>query len=254
MAPIDPSEQYRRLQELYAEMSDGRIESMAESVDDLTEIAQQVLRAEISKRGLDKRPQNVSRVEIARYALREELLDPEPNYPFRAPDTRLSNTGNARDGGEDPADLSDHGAGMPNLDPHAFDPVAIWVVTDSEKAREVMGVLETAGIECYLGPENVATVDEYKGDYAGGVEIKVMKFQARHAQDGLRAVLPPEPEEDAAEGDAFTIRCPKCNSAEVILQGFVEEPGQHSKLGTKNSWACDACGHEWVDDGTEQTL
>jgi hypothetical protein len=252
MAPTDSSEQYRRLQELYAEMSDSRLESMAEGIDDLTEIAQQVLRAEISRRGLDKQLQNTSRVEIGRHALQKELSDPDSNDPFGAPEAALDNTGHAEDGGEDPSDPNEHGEVIPKLDPHAYDPVAIWVVTDSEKARQVMGILDAAGIECYLGPENVASVDEYKDDYAGGVEIKVMKFQARHAQDGLRATLPPDPEEDSAEDDVFAISCPKCNSTDVILQGFVEEAGRDPKLGAKNSWACDACGHEWTDDGVEE--
>lgn len=48
------SEQYRKLQELYADMSDARLMEMAGQAADLTELAQQVLRAEVAKRGLDK--------------------------------------------------------------------------------------------------------------------------------------------------------------------------------------------------------
>lgn len=254
MAPIDPSEQYRRLQELYAEMSDSRLESMAEGMDDLTEMAQQVLRAEISKRGLGKKLQNASSVEIARHALLEELLDPDLNDPFGAPDDRGQDAGQAPGAGGDPTRPIKRGVAIPNLDPHAYDPVAIWNVTDSEKARKVMGILETAGIECYLGPDNVENLDEYKGDFAGGVEIKVMKFQARHAQDGLRAILPPEPEDDSAKDEGFVVSCPKCKSPEVIFQGLVEESGGDSRLGAKNSWACDACGYEWIDDGIEKEI
>jgi DNA-directed RNA polymerase subunit M/transcription elongation factor TFIIS len=54
MAIIDPSEAYRKLEEMYAEMSDSKLQEMADHADDLTEVAQQVLRAEISKRGLEK--------------------------------------------------------------------------------------------------------------------------------------------------------------------------------------------------------
>jgi DNA-directed RNA polymerase subunit M/transcription elongation factor TFIIS len=54
MENANPADEYRRLEELYAEMSDSRLQDMAEQADDLTPLAQQVLRAEVSKRGLDK--------------------------------------------------------------------------------------------------------------------------------------------------------------------------------------------------------
>jgi hypothetical protein len=54
------SEQYRKLEELYADMSDARLHEMADGAADLTEIAQHVLRAEISKRGLDKQARAIA--------------------------------------------------------------------------------------------------------------------------------------------------------------------------------------------------
>ena len=243
MGHIEQSDAYRKLQELYADMSDSRIESMAENIDDLTEMAQQVLRAEMSKRGLDAQSQDVPSVEIARQALQSGLSD--PLAPFHAPrheaDLFPSN--------ENPVDPNEHGKVIPQLDPHAYDPVPIWVVTNSEKARQIMGILDTAGIECYLGPENVENVDDFKGDYEAGVEIKVMKFRARFAQDGLRRVVPPEPEEQSSEADEFSTSCPKCNSPEVIFLGLVEGDGKDATAKGKNSWSCDACGHHWEDEG-----
>ncbi len=54
MESMNNTDQYRKLEELYEDMSDSRLEEMAGQIDDLTEIAQVVLRAEISRRGLDK--------------------------------------------------------------------------------------------------------------------------------------------------------------------------------------------------------
>src|SRR5689334_1382034 len=55
MASTDQSDQYGKLQQLYGEMSDNRLLEMADQIDDLTEIAQEVLRAEIATRGLDNK-------------------------------------------------------------------------------------------------------------------------------------------------------------------------------------------------------
>jgi DNA-directed RNA polymerase subunit M/transcription elongation factor TFIIS len=47
---------YQKLQQRYAEMSDNKLLEMAESLDDLTDIAQRALNDEISKRGLGAKP------------------------------------------------------------------------------------------------------------------------------------------------------------------------------------------------------
>ena len=50
----------RRFQELYEAMNDRKLEEMADRIGDLTEAAQQVLRAEMVRRGLDKKAPPVS--------------------------------------------------------------------------------------------------------------------------------------------------------------------------------------------------
>jgi hypothetical protein len=247
METIDHSDEYRRLQELYADMSDSRLEQMADGIDDLTEIAQQVLRAEMAKRGLGAPLQGAAAVEIARQALQRELSEPDEDAPFAAA-AKEEDPILAR---ESPADPNNRGSGIPNLDPHAYDPIAIWYVDDPAKAQHIMGILNSAGIKSYLGPDNVENVEDYKGSYEDGVEVKVMKFQARFAVDGLRRVLPPEPERESADDTGYAIGCPKCNSEDLIFQGIVVEAGKGSAPVEKNSWTCDACGHQWKDDGIE---
>jgi DNA-directed RNA polymerase subunit M/transcription elongation factor TFIIS len=199
----------------------------------------------MAKRGLDAQSQDASAVEIARQALQSELSDPVA--PFHTP----RHEGDLFASEQNPVEPNQRGKVIRQLDPHAYDPVAIWTVTDTEKARQIMGILETAGIECYLGPDNVENLDDFKGDYEAGVEIKVMKFQARFAQDGLRRVVPPDPEEQASDAEEFSISCPKCNSPDVIFVGLVEGDGKDTAAKANNSWTCDACGHQWEDDGIE---
>jgi hypothetical protein len=249
MGNANEADAYCKLQELYADMSDSRIESMAENIDDLTEIAQQVLREEIAKRGLDAQGQEAAApVEIARRSLQSELSDPV--IPFHTP----RHEADLFDSKENPVDPNEHGKVIPQLDPHAYDPVAIWIVTSPEKARQIVGILDSAGIEWYLGPDNVKKVEDFKGDFELGVEIKVMKFQARFAQDGLRRVVPREPDEESWDQEEFSISCPKCNSPDVIFLGLVEGDGKDTAAKAKNSWTCDACGHEWQDDGIEEKV
>jgi hypothetical protein len=49
-----PAEEWQRLTKLYGEMSDGELLELAETYNDLTEIAQPILRDEIKKRGLEE--------------------------------------------------------------------------------------------------------------------------------------------------------------------------------------------------------
>jgi len=51
MHRIDQPEEWRRLEELYAEMSEGELQGLLEKVEDLTGLAQQALKAEMARRG-----------------------------------------------------------------------------------------------------------------------------------------------------------------------------------------------------------
>jgi hypothetical protein len=52
MATIDPEQESRRLAEVYSVQSDGELEQVAAQAFDLTDVAREALRAELSKRGL----------------------------------------------------------------------------------------------------------------------------------------------------------------------------------------------------------
>ena len=247
------ADEYHRLQELYAEMSDEEIEAMSGQMQNLTDIARGVLRAEISRRrlgpqGLD--PEEDPR-EVARRALREQQAERE-----------MAARGNAaRDGPGDASELSDspHVTNLVNLrspdplmggfDPQAYDLVAIWNAGDASEAREIMHVLDVVGITAYLGPENAERLDDYKGSYEDGVAIKVMKFQGRFALDGLHRLFPPKEEEARSNLADYAIFCPTCNSREVIFVGLDVQPEAEPAAGARYNWLCDVCGCEWKDDG-----
>ncbi len=253
MEDINQAEEYRRLEELYARMSDGEIEALSGQIEDFTDIARQVLRAEVAKRGLGPAGQDASKdsIEAARQALRAAKAQRDLEAQDGRPPEDTANPAE----GEVGADLLNPGVGDPlreGFDPTAYDLVRIWYVDDPNQARQVMGLLDSAGVKAYLGPEDAGSVDDYKGSYEAGVEIKVMKFQARFALDGLRRFASPETQQDSPEDADYAVCCPKCNSQDVIFQGLDTQPGQGSAPDAKYTWTCDACGHQWKDDGIEQ--
>ena len=52
MATIDPEQERARLAEFYSRQTDGELEEVAKQADDLTDVAREALRSELSKRGL----------------------------------------------------------------------------------------------------------------------------------------------------------------------------------------------------------
>jgi hypothetical protein len=250
MDSANQADEYRRLEELYAEMSDAQIEAMSGEMEDLTDIAQQVLRAEISKRGLGPQGQDAQQDprEAARQALRAEkagrdLEARDHDLPDGAADAAeaRSLTGILNLGARDPL--------RNGYDPTAFDLVCIWGVTDSTQARQLISLLDSAGVKAYLGPDNVEGVEDYRGSYEDGVELKVMKFQAKFASGLLQPHAPPETERDSSGDADYAVFCPSCNSRDVIFQGLDAEPGKEPAPDAKFNWTCDACGHQWKGDG-----
>jgi DNA-directed RNA polymerase subunit M/transcription elongation factor TFIIS len=253
MESINQADEYHRLQELYAEMSDAQIDGMSAEMENLTEIAQQVLRAEISRRGLG--PQGLGAQQDPREAARQALRAEKAERDLEAPDQ--DSAGEAEDAVEARSlvGLLNLGARDPlskGYDPTAFDLVGIWNVSDPTQARQFMSLLDSAGVKAYLGPDSVERVEDYRGRYEEGVELKVMKFQAKLASDLLHQHAPPETEKDSLEDADYAVFCPSCNSRDVIFQGLDVEPGKEPAPGAKYNWTCSACGHVWKDDGIEK--
>jgi DNA-directed RNA polymerase subunit M/transcription elongation factor TFIIS len=70
---------------------------------------------------------------------------------------------------------------------------------------------------------------------------------ASHAAEDDGDQKDPEEEKD------YAILCPKCHSAEVVLEGRdsdLAEPPPTANF----QWSCDGCGHQWADDGVTQEV
>ncbi|HEY2167982.1 MAG TPA: hypothetical protein VGJ30_00025, partial [Candidatus Angelobacter sp.] len=124
---------------------------------------------------------------------------------------------------------------------------------NAEAARLTMGALSAAGIPSFLGPDNVMHLEEFRGRFDGSVSLKIRDVDRRRALTvlkGARVALWSDKKDPDEEND-YAILCPKCHSATVVLErrdSMLAEPPPTAKF----QWSCDACGHQWVDDGIVQ--
>src|SRR5690348_2938121 len=118
MQSID--EEWSRLTDLYSNMSEGELEKLANEAYELTDMARDVLRGEISRRGL-------------RLQLLNEPAPPEAAQPEEPPE---------------------------DFDPEDLDLVGFGRVYDLADARRTKSILDQAGVPSYFGPDNLENVEE----------------------------------------------------------------------------------------------
>jgi len=197
----------RRLQELYAQMSEDELQALAADSSDLTDVAKETLRAEISNRRLD--------IELTNTTPVSETVEPRGDFH-----------------------------------PQDSDLVVLHRVWDMNEARQVKQALDAAGIPSYLGPENLDDIETFKASFDGGVDMKVWDGDHQGALAVLGQALPAEPEPD--DDTEHFPRCPKCHSTEIVFQSLDTSADKGTAFDSTFNWSCDACGHQWKDDGIEQ--
>ena len=151
-------------------------------------------------------------------------------------------------------DLLHNPDSVPDEDPYAEDRklvelCTVWSVRD---ALNVQAILDASGIPFFLGPEKATGVDAVTSNFAKGVAVQIMQIGLPWAG---RAMVYYEPADDPVpketeELDELVLRCPKCDSAEIVFEGgtstLVVATDDSSQ---KYKWTCDSCGHQWEDDG-----
>jgi len=214
MNETDVQKEWSALGQAYAGMSDEELSSLAEQAYELTDLARQALQAEIKARGL-----SVSFVETPPTSAQPEEEEA---------------------GGD--------------FDPEEFDLVPLSRVWDAAEARDIMKKLHDAAVPAYVGLENSETVKEFHGNFETGVDIRVRAVDRNRAIGALVAAAAPKSDnQDATEEEAPLPRCPSCNSEEIVFVELVSAPDtSDSPQPDKFRWRCDACGHQWEDDGIEE--
>jgi len=215
-------EEWSRLTELYTQMSQDELRALAEEAYELTDMARDALRGEISRRGLHV-----------------TLLD--------QPGTRENTADIKRAGDFDPSELDLVGAGQ------AF---------SLQDARWLKNVLDTAGVPSYFGPDNLEDVEKLNAafdqdrektlqrGFQVGIIFRVPRdYQQIASQAIAKARQETDVETSPADDADFLASCPRCHSPEIVFEGLETVEGADPDLDSKYNWRCDACGHEWKDDG-----
>jgi hypothetical protein len=118
------------------------------------------------------------------------------------------------------------------------------------------GCLESVGIECFLGDENLVRLDWFISNFVGGIKLNVRTADAENA----RKVLD-EPILEGLYVQGVGLyeqpRCPKCQSLDVnfreldrpiaYMSAFLRVPMPvHRK-----AWRCHSCDAEWEDEAVD---
>jgi hypothetical protein len=211
----DPQRYWRDLTENYRQMSDGELLELGESSGDLTEMAQQVLRDEMRKRGLDElKPANAPHITGHPAVVHWE----SPRYRDMA--REASGDGEA---------------------PHEFTWKTLLCECDtSQEAWQVSETLRRAGIESWVtGSRSAWDVS--------GPRVQVAADQLEHAQAVLSSPIPQEViEESQIKVPEFALPgCPQCGANDPLLES----------VDPVNAWLCETCGAQWSDpeDGSESS-
>ena len=203
-----------QLQKTYAGMTDDELEAVALDAYDLTAEAQQALQQEIFRRGL--------KTALKITPPRPELKNPE------------------------------------------LDLVIVDCVNSLEEARKIQALLNGADIQPYFGADYIEDIGLFHGSFDRGVDVRVSSsagaiafalIQDARKNDPQLSPNDSEHDEDAEEEtfasltDGQYVHCPKCHSEQIVFEGL---EGESESL-AKYTWHCDECGHDWQDDGVEES-
>jgi len=242
MDTLDPAEEFLRISERYRQMSDDELLVLIPQSSELTPFAEQALANEVRSRGL-KAAVEVDGPSAPPQFKGSSFKSPPAFFEHESPKFRDS------DGEDFPDSDSSDDHDSYEEDRKLVELCTVWSVRD---ALQLQRILDVAGIPFFMGPEKATGVDEVTSNFADGVAVRIMLIGLPWAR---RAMQHYEPEDDPTpkvneELDELTVRCPKCDSTEVVFEGRAPEPGKAmDELSHEFKWSCDSCGHQWEDDG-----
>jgi hypothetical protein len=204
---------WQSLTQLYSEMGELELRDLDADKESLTEMARQVLRDEMKKRGLD-------RLSAAR-----QQPDNAPHLAASQPDADYLTV----NGESESADL-----------PREYTwKTLLCECEEVEQAWQIREMLKQAGIESWI-----EGVRYFEGSYIGTPQIKVAADQLEEARVVAARPVPQAIVEQCkiVDDDYELPVCPKCGAEDPVLESA--DP--------VNSWLCEACGKQWTDPVEEQ--
>jgi ribosomal protein L37AE/L43A len=205
---------WQSLTKLYSEMGDGELLALDAEIADLTELARQVLRDEMSKRRLE-RPS-------AAKAAKGPSERVAASWPDRSADAPA---------GEDESWQSDQ--------PREYSwKTPLCECESGEIAWQLQQALREAGIENWIDGPRHANVLEMSH-----AQILVAADQLEEAQEIAARPIPQAIVEQSRMEvpDYEPPLCPACGAEDPVLESA--DPA--------NAWLCEACGKQWTESGKE---
>jgi hypothetical protein len=136
--------------------------------------------------------------------------------------------------------------------------VTIRQYRDLAEAQIAKGVLDSAGILCYLRDENALRMQWVWSNLLGGVRLQVDERDRAAAESVLAEPIPEQIQLDG-EIPYDQPRCPRCGSLDIHYQAIHERAGLASIILfvpvpiPKRAWLCKDCGAQWreIPDGSQ---
>ncbi len=134
--------------------------------------------------------------------------------------------------------------------------VTVREFRDLPEAVLAKGLLESAGIECFLADDNIVRMDWFYSNAVGGIKLQVNQEDAAAAIEVLEQPIPENFDVEGI-GSYPQPRCPKCQSMDTSFEELNEPVAYTSAwLGVPvplhaKGWKCKSCGHAWEAEDVE---
>ena len=130
---------------------------------------------------------------------------------------------------------------------------------DMPEALLAKGLLESAGIECFLVDDNLVRLNWFISDGIGGIKLAVNGEEAQPAAEILAQPIPETFDVGGSESYEQP-RCPRCGSIDISHEAGTDKRFALPALYVgglplpvpRNVWKCSSCGAQWREVPDEQ--
>ncbi len=208
----DPAKYWQDLTDNYRQMSDGELLQLAEKPEELTEVAQQVLRDEMKLRKLTLAQPELPKIQNPTAAIHREPSS--YRYEF-----------SEHDGDEGASEFTWK--------------TQLCECETAQQAGQLAEALRRAGIDTWIqGPTSRSRALDVTYPRVLVAADQLEQAQAIAAQPIPQDIVDESRVDEESEPEYFEIpKCPKCGAPDPVLESA--DP--------VNTWSCETCGAEWSD-------
>ena len=130
--------------------------------------------------------------------------------------------------------------------------VTIQRFRELSEALLAKGMLNSAGVECFLVEENTGRMLGFISNVIGGIRMQVNRVDAESAMALLEQPIQ-EGADLAGEGNDQPPRCPKCYSVDITFSELDKPMSSGAWLSVplpvhEKVCECKSCGYQWDDE------